>query len=246
MIEDNTIYWLILLMPLAAFLYSSVGHGGASSYIVLLTLFGFAPVEVRPAALLLNIGVSGISFLTFRKTNQFPKSLFLSLILFSMPAAFLGGMFVLDIKSYQKLLGILLLLPIFRLFNIFKPSASAKIERKIWMAPVLGLLIGFVSGLVGIGGGILLSPVLILLGWADLKQTATISALFIFLNSITGLMGSGLAGFHWLSHFEIIAPLTLLGGIMGGYIGAHKYSAPAMRYALGIVLSVAAIKFLLP
>jgi uncharacterized membrane protein YfcA len=245
MAGNDTFYWLLLLMPLVAFLYSSVGHGGASSYIVLLTLFGFAPVEVRPAALLLNIGVSGISFLSFRKTNQFPKELFWSLILFSMPAAFIGGMFVLDVKIYQKILGLLLLLPIARLFNIFKPNATKTVERKFWMAPTLGVAIGFVSGLVGIGGGILLSPVIILLGWADLKQTATISALFIFLNSITGLMGSGLNGFTWLPHFEIIAPLTLIGGIVGGYFGAHRYSGLSLRYALAIVLMVAAIKFLI-
>lgn len=246
MFNSDTYYWLLLLMPLAAFLYSSVGHGGASSYIVLLTLFSFAPTEVRPAALLLNIGVSAISFLTFRKTNQFPKELFLSLILFSMPAAFIGGMFVLDAKIYQKILGLLLLLPIARLFNIIKLNKTNNIERKFWMAPLLGIAIGFVSGLIGIGGGILLSPIIILLGWADLKQTASISALFIFLNSITGLMGSGITGITWLPHFEIIAPVTLIGGIAGGYIGSHKYSAPAMRYALATVLTVAAIKFLLP
>lgn len=245
MIENNAITALMILMPLAAFLYSSVGHGGASSYIVLLTLFGFAPAEVRPAALLLNIGVSGISFLTFRTTCSFQKELFLSLILFSVPAAFLGGMFVLDIKIYQKILGLLLLLPISRLFNIFRLNEAKPVERKLWMAPALGLTIGFVSGLVGTGGGIILSPILILLGWSNLKQTAAISALFIFLNSVSGLAGSGLSGFTWLPHFEILMPLTLAGGIAGGYWGSHKYTAPAMKYALATVLSVASVKFLL-
>ncbi|MBS1488771.1 MAG: sulfite exporter TauE/SafE family protein [Bacteroidetes bacterium] len=236
---------LMLLMPLAAFLYSSVGHGGASSYIVLLTLFGFAPAEVRPAALLLNIAVSAISFLTFRKTCSFPKELFLSLILFSIPASFIGGTFLLDEKIYRKILGLLLLLPISRLFNIFKLKESKPVERKFWMAPAWGLAIGFVSGLVGIGGGILLSPVLILLGWANLKQTAAISSLFIFLNSISGLIGSGLSGLVWPSHFEILLPLTVAGGIAGGYYGANRYSAPAMKYALATVLTVASVKFLL-
>lgn len=242
---NNAIFWLSLLMPLAAFLYSSVGHGGASSYIVLLTLFGFLPQEVRPAALILNIGVSGIAFLTFRRTCVFPRKLFWSLILFSMPAAFLGGTLVLDPHVYQKIIGVLLLLPVARLFNIFKPKNSVMIVRAWWMGPALGLVIGFISGLVGIGGGIILSPILILMGWASLKQTAAISSLFIFLNSVTGLLGSGITEFAWIAHFEILIPLTLAGGILGGYVGANKYSAPAMKYALATVLAVASVKFLL-
>lgn len=236
---------LLLLMPLAAFLYSSVGHGGARSYIVLLTLFGFAPVEVRPAALVLNIGVSAISFYTFYRKCVFPFKLFLTLILFSMPAAYWGGTFTLDIKVYQKVLGVLLLLPISRLFGIFKVREGKPIAQNFAIMASLAFLIGFVSGIVGIGGGILLSPILILFGWADLKQTAAVSALFIFMNSIAGLLGAGVTDFSWLPHFELIIPLTLIGGILGGYVGANKYSPPAMKYALAFVLTVASIKFLL-
>lgn len=240
-------YYILLFsaMPAAAFLYSSVGHGGASSYIVLLTLFGFLPVEVRPAALVLNIAVSGVAFFSFRRTCKFPTSLFLSLVAFSIPAAFVGGTFLLDAKVYQKILGILLLFPIFRLFNLIKPINHKVLKRNFWMIAGLGIFIGFLSGLVGIGGGILLSPVLILFGWASLRQTAAISALFIFLNSIAGLAGSGMAGFHWITHFEIIMPLTLAGGIAGSYFGSAKFSGSAMKYALGIVLSIACFKFLI-
>lgn len=242
---ENFYILLLMAMPVAAFLYSSVGHGGASSYIVLLTLFGFLPVEVRPAALVLNIFVSGIAFVSFRKTCEFPTSLFISLIVFSVPAAFLGGTFILDARIYQKLLGILLLFPILRLFNVFKVNNEKPVERKFWIIAVLGISIGFVSGLVGIGGGILLSPALILLGWASLRQTAAISALFIFLNSVSGLIGSGMAGFTWISHFEWILPLTLAGGIAGSYYGSKKYSGTTMKYALAAVLCIASFKFLI-
>lgn len=245
MLGNETFYWLLLLMPLAAFLYSSVGHGGASSYIVLLTLFGFAPVEVRPIALLLNICVSGIAFISFRKTTEFPLRLFLSLIIFSVPAAFLGGMFTVSPEIYHKLLGVLLLFPIARLFNIIKVKNQKKVEKKFWMIPVLGLMIGFISGLVGIGGGILLSPVLILTGWANLKQTAAISAIFIFVNSIAGLIGSGMNEIHWIENFWLLIPFTLFGGVAGSYFGANKYSPPIMKYALATVLLIASIKFLI-
>jgi len=231
-------------MPVVAFLYASVGHGGASSYLVLFALYGFAPAEIRPAALLINIGVSGISFLSFRRASNFPKELFFALIFFSVPASFIGSMFLLDAKIYQKVLGILLLFPVLRILNVFPANDSKIIERKIWMAPVLGLLIGFVSGLIGIGGGIILSPVLLILGWADLKQTAAVSALFISLNSIAGIVGSGITGFTLPAHYEYMLPLTLLGGIAGGYIGTNKFNVPAMKIALATVLAIASAKFI--
>ncbi len=236
---------LFFLMPIIAFLYASVGHGGASSYLVLLALYGFAPAEIRPAALLLNIGVSAISFISFRRAGNFPKELFVSLIIFSIPASFVGSMFLLDAKIYQKVLGVLLLFPVLRILNVLPVNESKIIERKFWMAPVLGLSIGFVSGLIGIGGGIILSPVLLILGWTDLKQTAAISALFIFLNSIAGIIGSGVAGFVLPTYFEWMLPATLLGGAAGGYIGANKFNVPSMKIALATVLAIASVKFIL-
>ncbi|MCZ2141200.1 MAG: sulfite exporter TauE/SafE family protein [Bacteroidia bacterium] len=242
---SNPFYLLLVLLPLAAFLYASVGHGGASSYIALLTLFEIIPAETRPAALILNIGVSGIAFISFYKRVQFPKSLFLSLILFSIPASFAGGLFLLDAHIYKKVLGVLLLFPTIRLLNIFSSKEIKPIERKIWMAPLLGLAIGFVSGLIGIGGGIILSPIILFLGWTDLKQTAAVSALFIFLNSISGLIGISITGFHLPDGFEWMIPITLFGGFIGGYAGANKFNSPAMRISLAVVLAVASIKFIL-
>ena len=236
---------LFFLMPIIAFLYASVGHGGASSYLVLLALYGFAPVEIRPISLLLNIAVSAISFMSFRKLGNFPKELFISLIVFSIPASFAGSMFLLDVKIYQKVLGILLLFPVLRLLNVFPVNDSKIIERKFWMAPALGLSIGFVSGLIGIGGGIILSPVLLILGWTDLKQTAAVSALFIFLNSIAGIAGSSLAGFTLPANFEWMLSVILLAGVAGGYFGANKFNASAMKITLATVLAIASAKFIL-
>jgi len=244
MASNSTTILVYFMLLLAAFLYASVGHGGASSYIVLLTLLGFLPDQIKPTALILNIGVSLISFLSFNKESYFPRQLFFSLIIFSIPATFVGSMIHVDIKLYQKILGIILLFPIFRLFNIFKYNQTKVINRKAWMAPLLGLSIGFVSGLIGIGGGIILSPVLLLLGWTDIKQTATISALFIFLNSISGLIGLSFTAFSLPPNFEYMLPMTLLGGILGSYFGAKKFNFTTTKLTLGMVLTIASIKFI--
>lgn len=236
---------LFISLALAAFLYASVGHGGASSYLALLTVFHYAPEHIRSTALILNIIISGVSFLSFRKACVFPTKLFLSLIIFSIPAAFIGGTIIIDPHLYQKILGVLLLFPVLRLFNVFPVNEKPVADRKWWMAPLLGLSIGFISGLIGIGGGIILSPFILLMGWANMKETAAISALFIFMNSIAGLLGSGINHLQVDGQMLLLVPLTVAGGITGAYLGAHHFRVPILRYLLAIVLLVAASKFLI-
>lgn len=238
--------WLFVLMPLAAFLYASVGHGGASSYLMLLTWFGFMPDAIRPGALMLNLAVSGIAFLAFRRKTQFPLQLFLWFMAGSVPASYLGAGISLDAELYRILLGILLMFPVLRLFGWLQPRSSKALPVSYPWAICIGAVIGFLSGLIGIGGGILLSPVLLLLGWADLRQTAAMSALFIFVNSAAGLAGTDAQLLNLPEPFYQLLPLTLVGGILGAMAGAYRFKAPAMRYALGIVLLIAAGKFLAP
>lgn len=242
---DITFWMLILLMPLFAFLYSSVGHGGASSYIMILTLFHFAPEHIRPAALVLNILVSGIAFYSFWKTCDFPYKLFLSLIVFSVPAAYVGGGFHVNTSLYRVILGILLLFPTLRLFNVFPLNEKEVIKKNIALIAAMGIVIGFVSGLIGIGGGILLSPILLMLGWTNVKETSAISALFIFLNSIAGLASP--TGFHFSipQNILLLMPLTIAGGILGSYYGSSKFNVSSLKYLLGVVLLIASAKFLL-
>jgi uncharacterized protein len=243
-IPNDSISILWLLMPLAAFLYASVGHGGASSYIALLTWFAWAPADIRPAALLLNTLVAGLAFFHFRKSCEFPKKLFISLVLFSMPAAYIGSWIELEPQPYRQVLGLLLLFPAMRLLGIFRLREINPVIRRYWMAPVLGMGIGLLSGMIGIGGGILLSPVLLMLGWTDLKQTAAVSALFILLNSIAALAGLNWDNYHWPTELNILIPLSIAGGLCGAFLGSRRFNIRAMRISLGLVLVIAAVKFL--
>jgi uncharacterized protein len=241
---ENFFWILIIIIPVIAFLYSSVGHGGASSYIMLLILFNFAPEHIRPTALILNIFVSAIAYISYSKVCRFQKKLFLNLILFSVPASFIGGTIEIDSEIYKNILGFILLFPIIRLFNIFPARNKIIIDQKWWLISLFGLCIGFVSGLIGIGGGIILSPLLLLLGWTNVKETAAISALFIFANSISGLIGSGIST-EIPNQFYLILAVTIMGGIAGAYTGANKLNIPSLKYLLGIVLLIAASKFIL-
>ena len=174
---------------MVAFLYASVGHGGASGYLALMALFSVAPLVMKPTALLLNLCVSLTSFIQFYRGGHFKRKIFWPFALTSIPAAYAGGLIVVDGTVYKKILGLLLLLPVVRFLFFNNGDPDEKKSSNFRLSLLVGALIGFLSGLIGIGGGILLSPVLLLLKWTDQKETAAISALFIFVNSLSGLAG---------------------------------------------------------
>ncbi len=240
---DSIIIFYFLLF-LVAFLYASVGHGGASGYLALMAIWEIAPEVMKPTALLLNLFVSLTSFIQFYRGGHFRWKLFLPFAIASVPMAFVGGMITVDADIYKKILGILLLVPIIRFLSFRNIQVSEIRKADIVLSLIIGAAIGFLSGLIGIGGGILLSPALLLLKWADMKQTAAISALFIFVNSLSGLAGQLTKGIQFTSDMYVYVAVAFAGGLLGAYFGSLRFKAAILKYLLAVVLIVAAYKLL--
>lgn len=278
------------LFFVVAFLYSAVGHGGASGYLALLSLHDIAPEYMKPIALVLNLLVSGMAFIQFYRQGYFLWRLFLPIALFSVPMAYWGGLTPLKDLWYQRGLGVFLLVSVAMMLwprdsgvgqgtssndgDVSNNGGGTLWNRQTGIAAFMGAVIGYVSGLLGIGGGILLSPVLLMIRWTQQKQTAAISAAFIFVNSAAGLLGFVQQHTPWIMDsqrtggeadaemagrcafgdpwFAVVAILSvlilpvLLGGFFGSWYGAKKFDQTVMKYILCVVLLIAAIKLLLP
>lgn len=232
------------LLFAVAFLYASVGHGGASGYLALGAIFGMAKEVMRPTALLLNLFVSLTSFIQFYRGKHFIFKIFLPLALASVPMAFIGGRINLDTAIYKIMLGILLLIPIIRF--LFFPNIPVTEIRKshTGISIIIGAVIGFISGVIGIGGGIILSPILLLLKWTDQKQTAAISSLFIFVNSLSGLLGQWTKGIALNTNMIGYVAVAFTGGLCGAYFGAMKFNQNVLRILLALVLILASYKLI--
>lgn len=238
------IYLFYVLLFLVAFLYASVGHGGASGYLALMAIFSIAPDVMKPTALLLNLFVSLTSFIQFYRGGYFRLKLFLPFAIASVPFAFIGGLISVDASVYKQILGWLLLLPVIRFFFFSNIREKEQKQPSLLLAVAIGAVIGFLSGLIGIGGGIILSPVLLLLRWADMKQTAAISALFIFVNSLSGLAGQLTKGIQFTTDMYLYVVIAFAGGLAGAYFGSVKLKQGLLKYLLATVLLIAAIKLL--
>ncbi|MFC6266739.1 sulfite exporter TauE/SafE family protein [Frigoriflavimonas asaccharolytica] len=234
--------WLLLILPIVAFLYASVGHGGASGYLALMSLFALPMTFMKPTALILNILVSGISFYFYYRENNFKWKLFYPFAISSIPFSFLGGFLTVDSKLYKIILATLLLFAVFRLLDLFGKEKENLKEINIPFALLIGAIIGFLSGLIGIGGGIVLSPVLLLLGWANMKQTAAVSALFIFVNSISGIFGFLSKGGEIPASSTLLIGIVFVGGFFGAYYGSKKFNNKVLRNILAFVLGIAILK----
>jgi uncharacterized protein len=233
-----------LLVFLLAVLYSSVGHGGASGYLALMALFSFSPEFMRPSALVLNIFVSTIAFYSYYRNSHFRFSLLLPFIITSVPFSFIGGMINVKPELYKILLGLFLVIAIARM--VYTPgiqTGEIKTVNKT-LAYLIGILLGFLSGLIGIGGGIILSPIIILLKWGTQKQTAAVSAAFILVNSISGLGGQLSNGIQLAPEIGYMLASAIAGGFLGSYMGSYRITEKALKYALSLVLTFASIKLL--
>jgi uncharacterized membrane protein YfcA len=235
---------LTLLILIAASLYSSVGHAGASGYLAAMALFGIAPAVMKPTALALNILVAAIAFTMFYRAGCFSWTLFWPFALGAVPAAFIGGSLTLPGPAYNILVGIVLLYSALRLFAStgVRPPDVRPVPAAL--ALPLGVGIGFLSGLTGVGGGIFLSPLLLIMGWADARTTAGVSAAFILVNSVSGLLG------HYSSVAALPGPIPVwaaaagAGGLVGARYGSGRFSNRTIRKILSAVLVIAGMKMI--
>ena len=235
--------YIALALFTIGFLYASVGHGGASGYLAVLSLFAIPVSEYKPLILVLNILVAGMAFIQFKRLGHFQWKLCWPFLITSIPAAFFGSKLPIEGDMYNLLLGLALIVPVIRLLGLSPAERGKKKDISILLAVVLGTVIGFLSGMLSIGGGIFLSPVLILFAWSNAKEAAAASALFIVLNSIAGLMGH--TGEININSSSILwFTLAAAGGFSGSYFGSRYFHQITIRYLLTAVLSIACCKLL--
>lgn len=233
-----------LLLFAAAALYAAVGHGGASAYLALMALAGFAPEHMRPLALVLNLFVSSIAFVQFRRTGAFNLRLFLMFGLAAIPMAFLGGKIDLGATWHQRALGIVLLASAAVLALRPKLAGGTVTPPRPAVALPTGGALGLVAGLTGTGGGIFLSPLLVLMRWAEPRTVAGISAAFIFCNSAAGLLGQGAKLSALPAATPIYVAAVVLGGFAGSWLSATRLPRVAILRLLSLVLVIAGAKLL--
>ena len=239
---------IILAVFAVALLYSSVGHGGASGYLAVMALFAIAPEITKPTALVLNLFVAMIAFVQFYRAGNFDWKVFLPFAVGSIPLAFIGGMIKLPTATYKIILGVALILAAIRLAINLKSESETKTPNLV-ICLIIGAILGFVSGLIGIGGGIFLTPILLLMNWTETKKAAGISALFIWVNSASGLLGNWLLGkdsnilslptvvWFWIS-------AAIIGGIIGSTLGSYRFNSLTLRRVLAFGLIIAGGKLI--
>jgi uncharacterized protein len=230
----------------AAMLYSSVGHAGASGYIAAMALFGTAPAVMKPTALVLNILVAAIGTVRWHRLGLVNKRALIPLLLASIPCAFIGGAIQLPVTWYRLLLGVILIVAAATF--LFKPNQEptddASSNVPVVGGVVTGGTVGFLSGITGTGGGIFLSPILLLMRWVNPRQASGITAPFILFNSIAGLAGNLVVLKSLPPGLPLFAAAALAGGVVGTTIGTSWASSILLQRLLGIVLLIAGIKFI--
>jgi uncharacterized protein len=241
--------YLALLFLVVAVLYSSVGHAGASGYLAAMALLGFAPEQMRPTALALNILVGSIGIVRFYRADLIDIKKVLPFVITSAPCAFFAAKIPIAKESYALLLAIVL---IFAALAVFKSARSLKkmevelpTKKIFWpIAAVAGTAIGILSGLTGTGGAIFLTPLLLFAHWAHTREASGISVAFVFINSLTALAGLWQAGASFPEALPLWLVAVTIGALMGTQLGIHRLPIQGLRYALSAVLLIAAGKLL--
>jgi uncharacterized protein len=233
-----------LAVAWVAALYASVGHGGASGYLAIMALLSFPPAVMKPGALLLNLLVAGIGAVQYFRAGHFRPALFWPFALSSIPLSYIGARLTLSPEVYGAALGLTLLWAGVRLALSSRRTADAGPRPMPRLPATLaaGAAMGLLSGMVGVGGGIFLSPLFLFMRWADTKQTAAVSAAFIWVNSAAGMVGHLQSGVLWPAHLGVWVGAAVAGGALGSFFGARRWTGLTLRRLLAVVLLTASFK----
>jgi uncharacterized membrane protein YfcA len=234
---------LSILVFIIATLYASAGFGGASGYLTAMSFFRIPVNVMASTALVLNILVSSISFTNYTRAGHLKPKLLTPFLITSIPAAFIGGYLKISEQTYITLLYLVLTYLAVRMLFFRTPAEAVDWESRpisLWAALLTGAVIGLLSGMLGMGGGIFLSPLILLMQWGTSKQAAASAGGFIAINSVSGLVGRILGGTLQFGQFGLwLLPAGLLGALIGSQLGAIKFSGAGVRRALGIILTIA-------
>lgn len=236
---------IAILFFLTAVLYASVGHAGASGYLAIMALFGFAAPVMRPTALVLNIIVAAIGTYKFYRAGNFSWRIFLPFAIGSIPFAFIGGALTLPTQIYKPIVGAALWYSAYRLFTTTRGNGNNNAEHTpvpVWIGVGVGIAIGLLAGLTGVGGGIFLSPLIVLMNWADARHTAGVSAAFILVNSVAGLLGHSAGIANLPASIPVWAAAVVVGGYLGAEYGSRRFSNATIKRLLAGVLAIGGLK----
>jgi uncharacterized membrane protein YfcA len=233
-----------LLTSVVAFLYTSIGHGGASGYLAVLSFTNASPNEASTSALILSLLAASLSLFFYARAGHFYLRVSWPLIAPAVPAAFIGGALPVSTQLYQWLLAGTLLFGCYRLLTAMPHQADeANLKPPgVAVAGIAGGAIGLISGIVGVGGGIFLSPLMIIMRWANTKQTSATSAAFIALNAAAALAGRAARQAICVGDLTPLLVAAFVGALFGSYLGANKFSGPTLRKVLAAVLLIATFK----
>jgi uncharacterized membrane protein YfcA len=235
-------FGIALCLFMGAVLYTSVGHGGASAYIAIMSLFGVPATSIKPTALSLNILVSSFTSVQFIRAKLYDLKLVMPLLIGAIPAAFLGGWIHLPSHIYKPIVGVILLISAYRFLTVTAQQERPPRPYNRYIAIGVGAIIGLLSGLTGTGGGIFLSPLILFAGWTTVKGASGTAAIFIFFNSLFGLLGNLSSVNQIPSVLPLYITFVLAGALIGTRFGIHYFAHTGVKRLLGAVLLIAGLK----
>lgn len=244
-IDWPTLLALIPLTFLVAAAYSSVGLGGGTGYLAIMTLLGVPSENLASTALLLNIVVTATALLRYGIAGRIDLTLFMPFLLPAVPLSFVAGLWAVHGRLFDAILAVVLV--VVALATAYSARSQEATSRPrpshLWtVGPLTGGLVGFVSGLLGVGGGVFLGPIVLLLRWAGPKEVAAMNSLFILVVSLAGLMAHGIRGSISLCLVVPLVISVLLGGLLGSHLGETRLSARALKRIFAVIILVAAIR----